>query len=151
MSGEVEIEEDGMEVGVRVFFVNDDGFYGVGWPPGAPSNAVDPAGFYGLNDLLIPSDGYDSASLTAMADTYREGVYPAPLKVNLPQGSVLSCDAPFSIHELTAGTLMPVKVEDGICRRVASTHQLTNVKVTQDSTGEKVAVTLDSASGLVLP
>jgi hypothetical protein len=28
---------------------------------------------------------------------------------------------------------------------------LTGVKVTQDSSGEKVAITLDSASGLVLP
>jgi hypothetical protein len=147
MSGEVEIEEDGMEVGIRIFFVNDDGFFGAS----SDTTGITADAFYGLNDLLVPSDGYDEASLRAMAVTYGEGTYPAPLKVNLPQGSVLSCDAPFGINELVAGTLMPVKVETGICRRVASTHQLTGVKVTQDSSGEKVAITLDSASGLVLP
>jgi hypothetical protein len=145
MSGEVEIEEDGFGLGVRVGMVNDDGLLGFG----GPGSATDP--FYGLSDLLFSSDAPDSATLAQIAITMQESTYPAPLLVNLPQGSVLSCDAPFSMGELIAGTLVPVKIDDGICKTVISTHQLTGVKVTQDAEGEKVAVTLAPASGRVLP
>jgi hypothetical protein len=144
MSGEVEVEEDGMEVGQRVAFVNDKG--AVGTSPLPTVHA-----FYGLNDLLVSSDAPDAATLAVMAATFQKEHMPAPLRVNIPQGSVLSCDAPFSMEELVAGTLMPTKIEDGICKTVISTHQLTGVKVTQNAAGEQVAITLDSASGRVLP
>jgi hypothetical protein len=143
MSGEVEIEEDGMEVAARVAFVNDLGQWG------AAGIVVDP--FYGINDILVSSDGSSAASLSAMANTEYEARSIAPLLVNVPQGSVLSCDAPMTIGELVPGTLVPVKMEEGICRTVISTHQLSSLKVTQAAGGEKVAVTLDPASGLVLP
>lgn len=144
MSGDVEIEEDGMEVAERVAFVNDEGLFGT-----SPGTAVH--AFYGVNDIIVASDAPDESNLTAMATTHQEGLMPAPLKVNIPQGSVLSCDAPFDIGELVAGVLVPVKVEEGLCKMVISTHQLSSMKVTQGNDGEKVAITLDPASGRVLP
>lgn len=143
LSGEIEVEEDGFGVGVRVAFVNDEGVAG--------TSPVTIDNFYGLNDLLIASDAPDASNLAAMATTHSEGTYPAPLLVNVAQDSVLSCDAPFGIEELIAGTLVPVKVEGGMCKTVISTHQLTGVKVTQDAAGEKVAIDLAPASGRVLP
>lgn len=144
MSGEVEIEEDGMELSAGAIASNDEGLYGVG-----AGSAVD--AFYGLVETLIASSETGVTSLAATAGDWRKGHYPAPLRVNLPADSVLSCEAPFGMEELIPGTLVPVKIEEGICKSVLSTHQLTSVKVTQDASGEKVSVTLDSASGQVLP
>lgn len=145
LSGEIEVEEDGMQVAVRDAFVNDEGIAGVAGPP----SATDP--FYGLNDMLTASDAPDASNLAAMANTHREAHYPAPLAVNVPQGSVLSCDTPISMEELVAGTIVPVKVEGGICRPVMATQQLQSVTVTDGPAGEKVAITVTPASGLVLP
>lgn len=145
LSGEIEVEEDGMQVGVRVLYANDDEVVGSAGPP----DSADP--FYGLNDLLVSSDAPDAPTLSAMAETHREAHYPAPLAVNVPQGSVLSCDTPISMEELVAGTVVPVKVEGGICRPVLATQQLQSVTVTDGPEGEKVAITVTPASGLVLP
>jgi hypothetical protein len=110
-------------------------------------SGVDP--FYGVVEAVLSSAETGATSLAATATSFREQHYPAPLKVNLPQGSVLSCDAPFDIAELVAGVTVPFKVEEGICRTVIATQQLTNVNVVQDKDGEKVAVTVAPLTGVL--
>lgn len=141
MSGEVEIEEDGMELATDTVAVNDEGLAGTNY------TGVDP--FYGQVEMLIASDGLTSAALNSVAAQHGELHRPAPLILNVPQGSVLSCDAPFGIDELVAGTTVPVKVDSGLCRTLLATQQLTNLKVTQNSDGEKVAVTVQPLSGVL--
>lgn len=141
LSGEIEVEEDGMDLSVRSVFTNDDGVTG--------AYGTTPDSFYGDVQIIESSDGVDATSLTTAATTHRAQHYPAPIAVNVPQGSVLSCDAPFAIEELVAGSIVPVKVEGGICRSVRATQQLQSVKVSDGDGGEKVAITVTPASQLV--
>ena len=141
LSGEIEVEEDGMDLSVRSVFSNDDGAVG--------AFGTTPDSFYGDIQMFESSDAVDSTSLTAGATTHRAQHYPAPVSVNVPQGSVLSCEAPFDMAELVAGTVVPVKVENGICRPVLATQQLQSVTVNDGPGGEKVAITVTPASSLV--
>lgn len=134
MSGEVELEEDGMELSTTSIFTNDDG------GAGSSSTALDP--FYGRVEMLERSDAVDNPSLAAEAETHHAQHYPAPLSVNVPQGSVLSCDSPFPTESLVAGVLVPLRVGSGLCKQVTATQQLQNVSVTQDNGGEQVAITV---------
>lgn len=135
MTGDVEVEENGFDLTTHVTFVNDEGVYGT-----APSSAVH--GFYGQVERSEAFTGTDSATLAASAETYLQDHFPVPLKVNVPAGSVLSCDAPYSIDELVPGTVIPVKVDTGLCKRVDDTPELTAVEVSDGADGEKVAITL---------
>lgn len=141
ISGEIEVEEDGLDLSVRSVMTNDDGVTG--------AFGTTPDSFYGDVQYLESSDGVDAASLTAAATTHRAQHYPAPVSVNVPQGSVLSCEAPFDMAELVAGAVVPVKVESGICRPVLATQQLQSVTVEDGPDGEKVSITVAPASSLV--
>lgn len=141
MTGDVEVEEDGFALATDTAAANDAGVVGT-YSPG-----LDP--FYGQVEQLVSSNGQTTASLSSVARQWQEQHYPAPLAVNVPAGSVLSCDAPFGIEELVAGTLVQVKVDGGMCKTVEATQQLSAVEVTSSSEGERVAVTLLPLSGVL--
>lgn len=141
MSGEVEIEEDGMGLSTHAVAVNDESLYGL-----AAGNAIH--SFYGQLEEVVPYDCVDAPTLAAVAEQWREAHFPAPLSLNVSQGSVLSPEAPFEIEELVAGTLVPVKVERGV-RLLEATQQLMSMEVTDGPEGEKVAVTVAPVSGVV--
>jgi hypothetical protein len=143
MSGDVEVEERGLDLAARVIAANDKGVTGVA----AGSVTVHP--FYGVVEKVVSSSAADAAALAIVAEQYREQHFPAPVFINVPQGSVLSCDAPYDIRELVAGAMVDVKIDEGLCRLVEATQQLQSVEVTQDKDGEKVAVTVAPVSGVV--
>lgn len=130
--GDVETAREGDSLATGVWAVNDSGEVGA-------DGATD--AFYGVVERLLSLPGVVGApALTAAALAWRRFHYPAPESLTLPAGSTLHCDAPFPIDLLVPGTLTPVEVHD-LCWPVAQTMMLTEVKVTQDSGGERVAVT----------
>lgn len=143
ISGEVTVEEDGMAIATSVFGVNDSG------EVGNASGNLGVHAYYGQLEHLVPFEA-PPAMLATAAEQTRERMFPAPLSVNVPAGSVLSCDAPYAMEHLVCGSLMNVKIEDGLCKKVEATQQLTSVEVTQDATGEKVAITVEPVSGVLV-
>jgi len=141
MTAEVEVVEDGLMLATGVAAVNDQQV------AGTAGGAVDP--FYGRVEQVITSAGVEPTTLGANALQYLEQHYPAPLQVNVPAGSVLDCEAPFDITELVCGTIVPVKIAEGLCRSIDSTHQLTAVDVTSGPIGETVAITVAPVSGVL--
>jgi len=140
MTADVEVVEDGFRVATFVAAVNDQQV------AGTSGGALDP--FYGRVDHVVSSAGTEPTTLAATALAYREQRYPAPLLVNVPAGSVLSCDAPFDISELVCGTIVPVKIDQGgLCKRIDATQQLWGVDVTSGPVGETVSVTVAPVSG----
>lgn len=144
ISGEVTVRERGMDLSVRTIGVNDKGVSGVA----AGSTGVHP--FYGQIEDVVSSEAADSAALAVVAEQYREAHFPAPLSVEVPQGSVLSCDAPYDIRELVAGSMVDVKIDEGLCRKVEQTQQLSSLEVSQDKDGERVAITVAPVSGVLV-
>lgn len=142
MTGEVEIEEDGFALAAWAAAVNDEGLAG-----GSAVGGVDT--FYGQVETLVSAAETGTTSLAATATAWREAHYPAPLLVNVPAGSVLSCEAPYAMEELVAGTIVPVKLDEGLCRRVEATQQLSAVEVTDGPSGERVAITVTPVSGVL--
>lgn len=143
ISGDVKVRERGLDLSVRTIGVNDKGESGVA--PGSVS--VHP--FYGQIEDVVSSEAADSAALSVVAEQYREAHFPAPLSVEVPAGSVLSCDAPYDIRELVAGAMVDVKIDEGLCRKVEQTQQLSSLEVTQDKDGERVAITVAPVSGVL--
>lgn len=140
VSGEVELVEDGMALATRVAATSDTEAGLIMGQYGAEDT------FYGLVDGVRNLPVITTVdALTLSAQTLRNKMYPAPQVLNIAQDSVLSCDAPFDMGELVAGTLMQVQM-DSLCRRVSVTQQLTSVKVTQSGEGEQVAITVEPIS-----
>jgi hypothetical protein len=142
ISGDVKVRERGLDLSVRTIGVNDEGLSGVA----AGSTSVHP--FYGQIEDVVSSSAPDANSLAIVAEQYREAHFPAPLSVEVPSGSVLSCDAPYDIRELVAGSMVNVKIDEGLCRKVEQTQQLASLEVSQDKDGEKVAITVAPVSGV---
>lgn len=136
--GDVETAREGDDLAVDAYAVNDDGEVG-------SSSVVDD--FYGDVQRLLSAPGIvGPAALSDAAARWQQLRYPAPESLTLPSDSTLHCEAPFPIGVLVPGVLTPVKVND-LCWPVEQTMMLTEVKVTQDSNGEKVGVTYAPITG----
>lgn len=140
MTAEVEVVEDGMGLLTSALAANDAQEVGY-----SPVTAVDP--FYGRVENVVSSSAVGVPALTSVAAQTQQAAYPAPLTLRVPQGSVLSCDAPFDFSELVPGVIMPVEVVGTLCRDVRATQQIESVEVTVDGNGEQVAITLTQPSG----
>lgn len=134
LSGDVEVEEDGLKLSTQATFVNDEDL------AGTSSGGLDP--FYGLVQTLDSFSGSTVEALAESAQRFRDDHYPCPVRVNVPEGAVLSCDAPMMIEQLVPGVTVPVKIDAGLCRQVDATPELTAVNVVDDAGGEKVSITL---------
>lgn len=141
---EVEIIEDGMILATRVAARNDQDESA----KSTVGTAVDT--FYGLVEGITEASSVVGVpALTAVANSVRKDSYPAAAIINIPDGSTLTCDAPFDISELVPGVIVPISTKM-TCRPVASDQLLSSLLVTQDETGESVQVNLTPLSASVL-
>ena len=140
---EVEIVEDGMLLSTRVAARNDAD-QSAKSTLGAP---VDP--YYGLVETITEASGVRGITpLTNVANSVWQAsgnaantASVAPMIVRIPDGSTLTCDAPFDISELVPGVVVPIETRM-TCRAVAADQMLTQVQVSQGPDGEEVQITL---------
>lgn len=145
LSSDVTIVEDGLALAQRSIVTSDNAISGTSALPSFPTS--DP--FYGPVELLtnIPNLATTGACDSA-ADSIRAQGFPAPVLLEIPDGSTLTTDAPYSIGDLVPGVLMPVS-HQGRCRSVASDFVLTSLQVTQTSEGETVQISVAPLSAAV--
>lgn len=131
--GELEIEERGLEAGTK-WVVQGDAVTGA-------AGGSDP--YYGLIEQLADESSIEDEDEAALAARNRlEASNPAPLFINVPDGSRLSPESPVCFEQLVPGTLVNVNMTS-LCREVYARLRLTSVKVhVSDSGDEEVGVTL---------
>jgi hypothetical protein len=99
--------------------------------------------FYGLVELLTAEDDSITSVPAAnqAAQTIVDASTPAPVYLNVPDGSILSPDAPVDIQELVPGVNVPLLVTQS-CRQLAATLPLHRLQVTYTAlNGEQVRIT----------
>lgn len=157
IAADVTVEENGDDLATSVLMDPDKGKsrWSSAW------KAVDP--FYGLHEFIGDASGLKGATtgdpkgerpgedqanagdLLDAANAVRDEHYPAPLRINIPAGATLNCDAPFPLDTLIPGVLIPVEVTDTV-RPVTARMTLSEVKVTVTGGVERVQITLDQVT-----
>ncbi|MCL1900239.1 MAG: hypothetical protein FWG11_07005, partial [Promicromonosporaceae bacterium] len=146
LQAEIEIVEDGDSLTTYGVARDDTGaaqaYYG-------PTGHTPIDAYYGLLDSVVSLGGGDTgasrAALIAAATAVWNQNYPAPILLNIPQDSTLSCDAPFPMQHLVCGTIVPIESTE-TCRDVSATMILSGVQVEQTAEGEQVAISLIPSS-----
>lgn len=147
------VTEYGMQTATVFAVTNNAGVYGIA---DADKSA------YGLIEQLASAygetEGGDTEVLTATAKLALEQTleaqakrsiahrYPTPLVVRVPDNSTLNPDSHLGINQLIPGVWIPLRAR-GTVRDVAQWQKLDLVTVTQDNSGEQIAVTLSPAPG----
>lgn len=99
--------------------------------------------FYGLVEFLSAKDSsiISAAAATAAAAAIVAASNPAPTYLQVPDGSILSPDAPADINELVPGVNIPLSITES-CRRLFATLPLRRLQVTYSAAnGEQVRIT----------
>lgn len=136
---EVTVVQDGYGFATRVIVVGD----GVVGACGGTHS------YYGLVERIINDSTITSTrGARALACAELEASKHPPLVVSVPNGARLSPSAPVTITELVPGVEVPVWSSD-TCRTVNQNLVLERLRVSWDSGGEEVAVTLSPGSGPV--
>jgi len=139
-TGEVELIKDGTTAATYAFAtsqqttdINDGRTVGTG-RVGTP---------YGRLDTLVRLQEEDAsnADLREAARGALGGRNPVPAAISVPQGSQLSPEAPVNIRWLVPGERIDVTTE-AYCTAISNAFMVSDVDVTWESGGEKVAVTL---------
>lgn len=130
---EIEVEERGEETATK-WYVNGKSVTGT-------SGGTDPV--YGLIEQ-ISGESENVEDLDAANEEAKNRLIasnPSPMYVNIPDGSTLSPNAPVCFDHLVPGSLVNVDLR-GLCKPFAFQNRLTAVRVSVDSNGEAVQVTL---------
>lgn len=134
--GELEVTKDGELQGNR-WYVHFDG--DLGTP--ASGEAVD-FFCYGPIERLRSGDGLqDGVSAGQAADIYVASTAIAPRILEVPPGSRLSPETPWTINEMVPGARVDVALTK-TCFMLTQSFRLTQVQVSYSSTGESVGITL---------
>jgi hypothetical protein len=135
---DVEVIDDGDMLATEVTARSDDGILATAFVTDA---------FYGNIGMLVPAGTAQELGVAAVAAQTLAQVYPAPLTIQVPQDAALRCDAPFPMHRLVPGVLVPIQTVTATARTVSGTMVLTGVKVIQAAgSDETVGVTLAPTS-----
>lgn len=130
---EVQVEERGEEAATK-WYVNGESISG-------SAGGEDP--YCGLIEQ-IASDAdnvEDNAAANSEAANRLIASNPAPMYVVIPDGARLSPNAPVCFDQLVPGTLVDINLQQ-LCRPVVMRNRLTAVKVSVNSEGESVQITL---------
>ena len=137
-------------------------FFGVTNNSGVWGGASRPIGPYGIIEQLASAYGEKEGeggteevltreartalerTLTSQAERNIAHRWPTPLVVRVPDGSTLSADTPITFNHLIPGVWIPLRAR-GTCRNVSQWQKLDLVTVEQDSTGERISVTMSPA------
>jgi hypothetical protein len=84
------------------------------------------------------------ANLRSQAYRNRQGRFPTPVAVRVPDGSQLNPALEVGINHLVPGAWIPLR-SDSTCRPLTQWQKLDELNVTVDERGERVAVTLSVA------
>lgn len=145
------VTEYGMNLATEYAVSNGAGLYGT---------ATRDNSFYGPVELLVSSYGDTAAGpqetltavstaalITSLNSQASRGIsdrWPTPLVVRVPDNSNIQPDAPFTIDQLIPGVWIPLQATH-VCREFSQWQKLDSMTVTQDSSGESVAVVLSPA------
>lgn len=140
---DVEVIEDGDLLATEAWARNDQGVVGSATVPGVVP--VHP--FYGLVQRITPSGATTPAGVRATAQALANSSYPTPITIEVPSAAALRCSAPFPIHRLVPGVLVPVTTVTATSRTVTGTFVLSEVRVTQVAgADERVTISLSPLS-----
>lgn len=135
--GDVEIVKDGQLAGNRyyVHYKND---------LGVPAVYTHPTSYcYGKIEKMLTADSITTvANAQAMATSYANATFVAPRTVEIPAGSRLHPDTPWTISEMVCGARVDVQIS-GLCFKIEQSFTLNAMKLTETaSEGEQVLITL---------
>lgn len=135
--GDIKVLKDGQSQGNR-YYVHFDGDGGIP----ALSEATD-FYCYGAIERLRDGDGlYDGVSAGQVGDAYVKASAIAPRRIEIPDGSRLSPDTPWTINQMVPGTRVDVAVTR-MCLNLTQSFILTGITVKYSSgNGEEVGITL---------
>lgn len=144
--GDIEVTEYGLDLATRSIVTNGQGVYGV-YP--SVSN-VDP--YYGEWEFLSnPYDETDTGAqptsneMASQARRNLSGRNPAPVVLNVPDGSRLNPRGTLSISDLVPGVYIPVEA-NLTARTLVQTQKLDQVHVSEDSDGEQITVSMSPST-----
>lgn len=135
--GEVEIVKDGTLAGNRyyVHYKNDLGI---------PSVYTHPTSYcYGKIEKMLTNDTITTgANATTMAQAYANATFVAPRTLEIPAGSKLNPDTPWTIQDMVCGARVDVQIS-GLCFKIQQSFTLSAMKLVETaSEGEQILITL---------
>lgn len=135
--GSVKVTKDGT-IQANRYYVHFEGDGGIP----ASGEAVD-FHCYGPLEEIRDSDGLSSGiDAAAVADEYVEASAIAPRTIEVPEGSQLSPDTPWTINEMVCGARVDVSITR-LCLNLTQSFRLTGVEVNYTpEDGEQVGITL---------
>jgi hypothetical protein len=125
---------------------------GVVFGVGNAGNADPYYGVWTNVNSLTTEDGNDNPTQDALNSQAQRGVIgrtPVPIEIEVPSGAGFGLSATIGINDLVAGVEMPVVAKLNI-RQVSQLQVLDELKVTETSAGETVAVSLTPVRGAVV-
>ncbi|MET7809732.1 hypothetical protein ABZT26_02595 [Streptomyces sp. NPDC005395] len=129
------VSEDGTAIGTRWIIEGRDGVLGIDGGKDA---------FYGLLEQYSEESSIlDESSAQAAARSRRRGSLPAPVFIS-SQEATLSPDAAIELPSLVPGWCVDV-TSTRTCRTISQSMKINGIKVTEDASGETVAVHLAPA------
>ncbi|WP_329368688.1 hypothetical protein OG896_24445 [Streptomyces sp. NBC_00669] len=135
------VTEDGSSLATRVVVAGQQGQQG---QPDIMGTAGGVDDYYGLLETYVDEPSVlDDASAAAAALSHLRASNPAPVFIT-SQEATLAPDAAVDVPSLVPGWCVDVSTTR-TCRTIAQSMKIRSVKVTEDSTGEAVAVTLAPA------
>lgn len=141
LTSDIEVSEEGMAGSTRVIATSDESAFGA-----STANGVD--SFYGVVETLVNIPGLitqgaapGSTAFITAADSIRSQTFPMPQMLNIPEGSTLSGEAPYTLAQLVPGVTIPVSHRSGL-RKIDGDFILTAMQVVQDASGEQVQISV---------
>jgi hypothetical protein len=145
------VTEYGMQLATAYGVTNNNGVFGLAVRDTGPYGPVEQlASAYGeteggTEEVLTAAGRLAlERTLDEQAERNIAGRYPTPLLVRVPDNSTLSPDMNVDINQLVPGVWVPLRAR-GTCREVTQWQKLDAVGVSQDSSGEKISVTMSPA------
>lgn len=136
--GDVQVKKSGRTQGNR-WYVNFDGDLGI---PAVSDDLLSPTYCYSrIERLRTGDDILDQTEAELAADSYAAATGIAPRTIEIPPGSRLSPDAPWTVDEMVCGVRVDVSVTK-LCVSVTSSFRLTRVEFSYDEGQEECLITL---------
>lgn len=134
--GDIEVKKSGLTQGNR-WYVNFDGDLGIP----AISDPVDTYCYGWIERQRTGDDILDQTQAEAVADAFAQAAGIAPRTIEIPPGSKLSPDTPWSFNDMICGIRVDVAITK-LCVSMTSSFRLTKVEVTYKPGNEEIGITL---------
>ena len=146
--GEIIVTVYGMEMATFAAVSGADGAYGIAGVGDDP--------YYGrweiIDDAYDEEEGSDAPTQSELNEQAQRNVaarIPVPVEVRVPDGSQLSGVSPIKVEDLVPGVQVPVRATL-TARTFSQVQKLRKMKVTEDSNGERVQITLAPTASVLV-